>query len=101
MGYNYLMKTTVELDSTLLQAAKQRALDTNTSLKHVLEQALRQLLRPADGISIPIRTITFGKTTAPWPLADTKMRSHAYAEQSEEYLNKRVGFIPSRNAGSK
>jgi hypothetical protein len=95
------MKTTVELDSILLQAAKQRALDTNTSLKQVLEQALRQLLRPAEVVSLPIRTITFGKTTAPWPLTDVKMRSHAYAEQSEEYLNKRVGFVPSRNAGSK
>jgi hypothetical protein len=95
------MKTTVELDSTLLQAAKQRALDTNTSLKQVLEQALKQLLRPAEGISLPIRTITFGKTRAPWHLTDSKMRSHAYTEQSEEYLNKRVGFVPSRNAGSK
>jgi hypothetical protein len=101
MGYNSAMKTTVELDSALLQAAKQRALDTNTSLKHVLEQALRQLLRPTESVSLPIRTITFGKTTAPWPLTDAKMRAHAYAEQTEEYLNKRLGLQPSRKVGSK
>jgi hypothetical protein len=95
------MKTTIELDSALLQAAKQRALDTNTSLKNVLEQALRQLLRPTDGVSLPIRTIAFGKKTTPWPLNAEKMRSHAYAEQSEEYLNKRLGLVPSNRSNSK
>jgi hypothetical protein len=95
------MKTTIELDSALLQAAKQRALDTNTSLKNVLEQALRQLLRPTDGVSLPIRTITFGKKTAPWPLTSEKMRTHAYLEHSEEYLKKRFGLAPSNRVHSK
>jgi hypothetical protein len=101
MGYYSMMKTTIELDSALLQAAKQRALDTNTSLKNVLELALRQLLRPVESVSPPIRTITFGKTTSSWPLNDAKMRAHAYPEQSEEYLNKRLGAAPSRKVGSK
>jgi hypothetical protein len=95
------MKTTIELDNSLLQAAKQRALDTNTSLKHVMEQALRQLLRPTDDVSLPIRTITFGKSSAPWPLSLEKMRAHAYAEESSDYLNKRLGFIPSIKTGKK
>ncbi len=94
------MKTTIELDSTLLQAAKQRALDTNTSLKQVLEQALRQLLRPAEPVSLPIRTITFGKTTAAWPLTSEKMRVEAYPKQTAEYLDKRLGFDPANKAHS-
>jgi hypothetical protein len=80
MGYYRFMKTTIELDSALLQAAKQRALDNNTSLKQVMEQALRQLLRPAETVSVPIRSMTFGNTGAAWPFTSEKMRAHAYPE---------------------
>jgi hypothetical protein len=85
------MKTTIELDSELLQAAKQRALDSNTSLKHVIEQALRQLLRPTAQMSVPIRTIVHGAHGDPWPLALEKMRSAAYPKENSEYWNKRMG----------
>jgi hypothetical protein len=85
------MKTTIELDSALLQAAKQRALDTNSSLKQVIEQALRQLLGPANAISVPIRTMTFGNADATWPFTSAKMRAHAYPERSGDDLKTRLG----------
>ncbi len=89
------MKTTIELDSTLLQAAKQRALDTNSTLKQVMEQALRQLLRPTAELTVPIRTITFGTPSDSWPLSKVKMRDAAYPDQTTENWNKRLGFDPS------
>ena len=44
------MKTTVEIADTLLIAAKKRAAETRTTLRAVLEQALRRdLARTPDG----------------------------------------------------
>jgi Bacterial antitoxin of type II TA system, VapB len=76
--YRFLMKTTINLDDQLLQAAKQRALDTNTSLKDIMEQALRQFLRPTIAMGVPIRTITFGNAGDAWPLSPEQLRSAAY-----------------------
>ncbi len=39
------MKTTVELDDELLRRSKQRALEEGSSLKSLIEEGLRQLLR--------------------------------------------------------
>jgi hypothetical protein len=89
------MKTTIELDSALLQAAKQRALDTNSSLKQVMEQALRQLLRPAAELTVPIRTITFGTPSDSWPLSKAKMRDAAYPDQTTEHWIKLLELEPS------
>jgi Bacterial antitoxin of type II TA system, VapB len=89
------MKTTINLDDQLLQAAKQRALDTNTSLKDVMEQALRQLLRPTMAVGVPIRTITFGKTGDAWTISPEQLRSAAYPEQNTVQWNKRMGLNPS------
>jgi hypothetical protein len=43
------MKTTVELPDDLLLAAKRRALESRTTLRHILERALRRELRQAGG----------------------------------------------------
>jgi len=43
------MKTTVELPEDLLLEAKQKALETRTTLRVILERALRQGLKPAGG----------------------------------------------------
>jgi hypothetical protein len=55
------MRTTVRLDEHLLQQAKQRALDSGTTLTAVLEQALRESLaqKPAAARSKPLRLKTF------------------------------------------
>jgi hypothetical protein len=89
------VKTTINLDSQLLQAAKQRALDTNTSLKDVMEQALRQMLRPAPAVGVPIQTLTFGNAGDPWTVSLEKMRRAAYPDQNTQYFNKRMGLDPS------
>ncbi len=95
------MKTTINLDSQLLQAAKQRALDTNTSLKEVMEQALRLLLQPTPSIGVPIRTITFGKAGDPWSLLPEQMRSAAYPDTDTLQWNKRMGLGPTDVIGTK
>ena len=43
------MKTTVELPEDLLLAAKRKALETRTTLRNILERALRQELRQGGG----------------------------------------------------
>jgi hypothetical protein len=43
------MKTTVELPEGLLLEAKRRALETRTTLREILERALRRELREAGG----------------------------------------------------
>ncbi len=95
------MKTTINLDDQLLQAAKQRALDTNTSLKDVMEQALRQLLRPTIPTGVPIRTITFGNASEAWPLSPEQLRSAAYPDKNADQWNKEMGLEPSKVDGSK
>jgi hypothetical protein len=41
------MRTTLDLDSGLLRAAKRRAAETGRTLTSVLEEALRRYLQPA------------------------------------------------------
>jgi len=44
----YCMKTTLELPDDLLQQAKETALRRKTTLKHLVEHALRRELNPTD-----------------------------------------------------
>jgi uncharacterized protein len=60
-----------------------------------MEQALRQLLRPATELTVPIRTITFRTPSDSWPLSKAKMRDAAYPDQATEHWIKRLGFEPS------
>ncbi len=55
------MRTTVTIDDSLLQAAKQRALEQRTTLRQVVEDALRAaLLGPRDDAEVPpFRLVTF------------------------------------------
>jgi len=43
------MKTTIELPDDLLMAARRKALETNATLREVVERALRRELRPENG----------------------------------------------------
>jgi putative antitoxin of VapBC-like toxin-antitoxin system len=43
------MKTTLRLDDDLLREAKRRAVETGTTLTHVVEEALRGALIPKPG----------------------------------------------------
>ncbi|HEY7839101.1 MAG TPA: hypothetical protein VIC54_10935 [Terriglobales bacterium] len=51
------MKTTVEIDDDLLRAAKRAAVDQDTSLRAILEQALRRELASARP-KRPLRIVT-------------------------------------------
>lgn len=52
------MKTTLELDDDLLRRAKQAALDRDTTLRAIVEEALELALGRAAG-PVPIRTIVW------------------------------------------
>jgi hypothetical protein len=56
------MKTTVDIDDRLLRRAKALAAERGTTLRAVLEDALRTELRGArgSGRGAPIKTTTFG-----------------------------------------
>jgi Arc/MetJ family transcription regulator len=54
-----VMKTTLDIDDTLLLRAKQAALDRNTTLRAIVEDALARALGPAADADVPVRTLTF------------------------------------------
>jgi len=66
------MKTTVEINESLLRRAKQRAATDGTTLRGIIEQALQRLLdemdRPARGIRL--RDARFRGGTGPAPGVD-------------------------------
>lgn len=54
------MRTTLVLDDRLVREAKRRAADTGTTLSEVVNDALREALRPSSGPVPPFRMITYG-----------------------------------------
>lgn len=91
------MKTTLDIDDQLLLAAKQRALDTGSTLRQVVESALSQLLKPRPAGAVPIRTVVFepaqhGVSDAmPTP---SELNESAFDMNSRRYWKKRFGFVP-------
>jgi len=58
------MKTTLDIEDNLLQRAKQAALDRNTTLRAIVEEALARALGPAADLDVPVRTITYPPASA-------------------------------------
>ena len=62
------MRTTIDVDKELLQAARERATAARTSLSRLVEEALRSFLTldsvVAEG---PFELITFGRPGGPFP----------------------------------
>ena len=54
------MKTTIEIPDELLNRAKQAALERNTTLRVIVEEALQRALGPALGEVTALRTVTWG-----------------------------------------
>lgn len=54
------MRTTLVLDDRLVREAKRRAADTGSTLSEVVNDALREALRPTPKPSLPFRMITYG-----------------------------------------
>lgn len=54
------MRTTLVLDDRLVREAKRRAADTGTTLSEVVNDALREALRPSSEPVPPFRMITYG-----------------------------------------
>jgi hypothetical protein len=54
------MRTTLVLDDRLVREAKRRAVDTGTTLSEIVNDALREALRPAPAVVPPFRMITYG-----------------------------------------
>ena len=95
------MKTTLEIDDQLLLTAKQRALDTGSSLREVVESALSQLLKPARKISSPIKTVIFTPAVASEssPPNSKELLQAAYPAMNASYSQKRLGNL-GRAAGT-
>jgi hypothetical protein len=80
------MKTTIDIADPLLRRAKQLAARRNTTLKQVIEEALRSLLQAENGARKPprLQTHTFrGRGLQPglsWDDWNT-LRSFAYEER--------------------
>jgi len=54
------MRTTITIDDSLLDLAKRRALERNSTLRQVVEDALRAaLLMDRDAESMPFKLVTF------------------------------------------
>lgn len=67
MGSGYgkqsrVMKTTLDIEDTLLQRAKQAALDRHTTLRAIVEEALLRSLGPTTETDVPVRTLVFPVT---------------------------------------
>ena len=54
-----MTKTTIEISDDLLRRAKQAALERDTTLRAIVEEALTRALGPADVRSAALRTLTW------------------------------------------
>jgi hypothetical protein len=98
------MKTTLDLNDDLLKAAKQRALDTGSSLRQVVETALAQHLKLNRASPSPIKTVIFGlvekrprssdEVTTRTSVNTDKIGVASYDIDSPAYWEKRFGFVP-------
>ncbi len=89
------MKTTLEIEDQLLQAAKQRALDTNSTLKQVVETALTALLKPTLRVATPIETVVFSPVSEVAAVAVKPTMAHREHDMnSKAYWQKRFDFVP-------
>jgi hypothetical protein len=86
------MKTTLELDPELLKRAKQKALDSGTTFKSVVEDALQLYLGNSTRVPVPLVTVVYGdaaKTTNQFVIPSGE------ADLSQDdYWQKRFGFLP-------
>ncbi len=62
------MRTTLVLDDRLVREAKRRAADTGTTLSEVVNDALREALRPNPRTVVPFEMITYGDPSEPFHL---------------------------------
>lgn len=98
------MKTTIEISDDLLRRAKQAALERDTTLRAIVEEALERALGGSAGDATPLRTVTW-----PPPGARAKVRNaedvlaaiaheRNRATEDPRYLGKRLGLSmpPSR-----
>jgi hypothetical protein len=72
------MRTTLDLDETLIRKAKRRAADEGTTLTAVLEEALRQYLAPARPAGRAYRLKLLTKRGRPVPGVNLADRDSLY-----------------------
>lgn len=95
------MKTTLELSDELLRRAKQAALDRNTTLRAIVEEALERSLGPAVQ-NVPFRNVTWPPPSpdgTPPPMLDIDIvaeirKLRAGPADDPEWLARRMGTAP-------
>jgi hypothetical protein len=83
------MKTTLDIDDDLLRRAKQAALDRDTTLRAIVEEALERALGPA-AAPVPIRTVVWPAVVpagSSWPVEDegdwlARIKAVRYGEET-------------------
>jgi hypothetical protein len=86
------MKTTLELDPELLKRAKQKALDSGTTFKSVVEEALQLYLGSSTKVPVPLVTVVYGgaaQTTDQFAIPSGEPDLN-----QDDYWQKRFGFTP-------
>jgi hypothetical protein len=86
------MKTTLELNPDLLKRAKQKALDTGTTFKAVVEDALQLYLGNSMPVTVALTTVVYGggkqvNNQLEIPPGELDL-------SQDEYWQKRFGFVP-------
>lgn len=95
-----LMKTTIEISDDLLMRARQAALERNTTLRAIVEEALERALGHASDPVPALRTITWGSSSGQGSRAlDSKavrvaLRREREGPQDDDYWRRRFGFVP-------
>ena len=95
------MKTTLEISDDLLRRAKQAALDRNTTLRAIVEEALERSLGPAVQ-NVPFRNVTWPPPSpdgTPPPMLDIDIvaeirKLRAGPVDDPEWLARRMGTAP-------
>jgi hypothetical protein len=94
--YCEMMKTTLELDPELLKRAKQKALDSGTTFKSVVEEALQLYLGNSTKVPVPLVTVVYGgaaQTTDQFATPSAIPSGEPDLNQ-DDYWQKRFGFTP-------
>ena len=89
------MRTTIDLDQSLLRLARKRALESHRTLSQVMEEAMRRHLRePVKSARVPFRLITGGQPGGHAPAWDEIKRQ---VNEEDDTRARRVADAPSKD----
>lgn len=85
------MKTTIEVSDALLNRAKRVALERNTTLRALIEEALERAIGSPAARAVPLETVTYGDPREPLPAFDSASVANPDTDDPA-YVAKRLGM---------